>query len=192
MNINKTKVDLEIAKEILADTNANEYQIDAAAYHVQQAIEKNLKYYLSNIYGDNENVREFKTHSISALINKCVRHGMAITDFPDELIDNAETITSWEAGARYGVETVSEREDVEIAFQIATDMYHQIQQIEQKRQIYNAMEEKLAEFDLENYELQDDDIDTAFAMLENGVYFDDAVGDALQCIYDKEYGTEKE
>ena len=126
MNIDKTRVDLKLADMILKDKDSDPYEIDGAAYHVQQAIEKSFKYYLSNIYGDKEDTKAFKTHSLGILYARCLEHGMKKGDFPEGLLDMLEDISTWEAGARYGEETVSEREDVERAYDMAKEMFDTI------------------------------------------------------------------
>ncbi|MBQ7585802.1 MAG: hypothetical protein IJU40_06105 [Desulfovibrionaceae bacterium] len=76
MNIKRIKVDLELAKDILNKIYFNKYTdfdkyyyIDLAAYHLQQSIEKSLKFLLNNIYDLEENVKGYKTHNITSLID---------------------------------------------------------------------------------------------------------------------------
>ena len=135
MNIDKIKVDLKFAEMILNDKGSNSYEIDGAAYHVQQAVEKSLKYYLSNVYGDKEDTKAFKTHSLGILYARCLEHGMKKDDFPEGLTDLLEDISSWEAGARYGEETVSEREDVEKAHDMAKEMFTKVEELEHKENL---------------------------------------------------------
>ena len=133
MNIIKTVPDLKIAGILLNDDASTPYDHDMAGYHVQQAIEKCLKYYLSNIYHEDETLRQFRTHSIGTLIAKCYSHGMGNDDFPDGLIEMSEEITKWESGARYGQETVCNAEEVRKALGIAEKMYAGILELEQTR-----------------------------------------------------------
>ena len=80
MNIKKAETDIAIARSILSKGDISEYEYDAAAYHIQQAIEKSLKYYLSNVYGEDETRTAFKTHKIGTLLARCFSHGMNAAD----------------------------------------------------------------------------------------------------------------
>lgn len=71
----------------------DEYAITAAAYHMQQAIEKILKG-LILIYGETP---EF-THNIAKLQVRLSKLGM---ELPEELEDISDTLTLWEANLRY-------------------------------------------------------------------------------------------
>ena len=132
MNIRKAETDLKIARDILNEEDASEYEIDAAAYHIQQAVEKSLKYHLANVYSEDETLSSFKTHRIGTLIARCFSHGMTENDFPEGLLDMADIITEWEAGARYGEETVSDVEDVKKALDMADRMYKKTVEIERE------------------------------------------------------------
>lgn len=71
----------------------DEYAITAAAYHMQQAIEKILKG-LILIYGKTP---EF-THNIAKLQVHLSKLGM---ELPEELEDISDTLTAWESNLRY-------------------------------------------------------------------------------------------
>lgn len=71
----------------------DEYAITAAAYHMQQAIEKTLKG-LILLYGETP---EF-THNIAKLRVHSERLGI---DLPEELEDISDTLTVWESTFRY-------------------------------------------------------------------------------------------
>lgn len=71
----------------------DEYAITAAAYHMQQAIEKVLKG-LILIYGETP---EF-THNIAKLRVHLSKLGM---ELPEELEDISDTLTAWESNLRY-------------------------------------------------------------------------------------------
>lgn len=71
----------------------DEYAITAAAYHMQQAIEKILKG-LILMYGETP---EF-THNIAKLRVHLSKLG---TELPAELEDISDTLTFWESSVRY-------------------------------------------------------------------------------------------
>lgn len=71
----------------------DEYAITAAAYHMQQAVEKVLKG-LILIYGETP---EF-THNIAKLRVHLSKLGM---ELPEELEDISDTLTAWESNLRY-------------------------------------------------------------------------------------------
>ena len=71
----------------------DEYAVTAAAYHMQQAIEKALKG-LILMYGETP---EF-THNIAKLRVCSERLGI---ELPEELEDISDTLTAWEATLRY-------------------------------------------------------------------------------------------
>lgn len=71
----------------------DEYAVSAAAYHIQQAVEKVLKG-LILISGE---APEF-THNIAKL---CVYLNKSGIELPEELDDISDTLTAWESNLRY-------------------------------------------------------------------------------------------
>lgn len=73
-----------------------------AAYHLQQAAEKIIKYqiYKSGIEIDN---RQIYTHDLRRLMRYAEEKEIAIT-MPEYIKAHIDTITDWEAGSRYDVE----------------------------------------------------------------------------------------
>ena len=88
---------------------------DIAAYHVQQAIEKEIKHILHDICGADDTARSFKTHNLSDLIGQVEEYGISI---PEELIDLASDISDWEAATRYSGSVIANIEEIKEAIAI--------------------------------------------------------------------------
>lgn len=104
------EISLGIVKaDIIAAKQAIDYFIshgnkdikNIAAYHLQQAVEKIIKY---QIYESGSNINNSKmfTHNIEALIaySECLGINIII---PELIKDNSLVITKREAGSRYGL-----------------------------------------------------------------------------------------
>lgn len=133
MNINRIIADIEVAKRCCYSKNNptnDEYFYDVAAYHIQQAIEKELKYILHNIYGMDDISRRYRTHNISTLIIFLEKYDTEFIQEHQKLVDMADTITEWEASCRYGENIVSTRRDIEKAVLIADSILSEIQALD--------------------------------------------------------------
>lgn len=73
----------------------DEAQLNAAAYHLQQAIELALKYLL-----EMDGVEYPKTHDIEQLIRLAAANGVDLR-LPEYIEDHAEMFSQWEAKTRY-------------------------------------------------------------------------------------------
>lgn len=129
MNTNRIKADIKNAKRILTDEDCTEYDVDMAAYHIQQAIEKSLKYYLHDIYGEDDTTRRFRTHDIATLIGRCEEYELSIDG---DLKHLAEDITEWEACCRYDGDVAADKETAEKALTLAEELYEKIEKTEKQ------------------------------------------------------------
>lgn len=91
-------------KRIYADISLSEYALsdignptndeamyNLASYHAQQAIEKGLKFYLSAVYGEDENDRRFKIHDIDTLCYRLKsRYGFEVDSRIIEMAEELE------------------------------------------------------------------------------------------------------
>ena len=110
--------DLAVAKNYNSakgNPDNDEGLYDIAAYHAQQAIEKELKYILHDIYGADETERKFKTHGIPALIDQVEDYNVIV---PDEVKAIAYDVTGWEASTRYPGGAASDREEINDAIKV--------------------------------------------------------------------------
>ena len=113
--------DLAVAKNYNSakgNPDNDEGLYDIAAYHVQQAFEKELKHILYDIYDADETERKFKTHMIPALISQVEEYDVTI---PDDVKSIAYDITEWEANTRYPEGRTSDREEIKDAIRIYED-----------------------------------------------------------------------
>lgn len=127
MNINRISADIRTAETLcssIGNPTNDEYIYDLAAYHTQQAVEKCLKYYLHNIYGEDDTTRAFKTHNISTLILMLNKYGYQASN---ELISMSDELTGWEASSRYGESLISTRDSILKGIHLAKKLYQDIE-----------------------------------------------------------------
>ncbi len=111
-------VDIHVARILMSpfgNPGNDEGVYDAAAYHVQQAIEKELKYILHELYEEDDTARSFRTHNLSDLIGQVEQLGVSL---PEELIDVASDIGDWEAATRYAGSVVASAAEIREAIEI--------------------------------------------------------------------------
>ena len=107
--------DIIVAKLLLLPENNptnDEALTDYAAYHTQQAIEKELKHILHDIIGADDTTKEFKTHNIADLISQIEERGYGI---PDTIKEIAHDLSEWEAGARYSINAIAQKNEIKDA-----------------------------------------------------------------------------
>ena len=138
MNTKRIKSDIDTAKLLcssVGNPTNDEYLFDAASYHTQQAIEKCLKYYLHDVYGEDDNLRNFRTHSIPNLLTMLSIHDVDFNKNHQDLVKIAIDVSDWEARSRYDDCIVSTKNDIENAIAIAEGLYEDIMEIEKTKNI---------------------------------------------------------
>lgn len=97
---------------------------DIAAYHVQQAFEKEFKYLLHDICGISDETRDFKTHIIDDIIDMVESQTSYIV--PDNIKEIALTLTNWESKTRYPNSIISNKKDIENAISVFDELTNSI------------------------------------------------------------------
>lgn len=140
MNINRIIVDIAVAKDCLSPTKNltnDEYFYDMAAYHTQQAIEKEIKYFLQNIYGMDGSERKFKIHNIAQLLLFLNEYDNHFLYEHQDLVHIADEVTKWEASCRYGEDLVASKKEIQNALSIACNLLDEIKEMNQNRALSN-------------------------------------------------------
>lgn len=100
--LTKSLSDLVLARQAICNYQSNNGLKDMknlASYHVQQAIEKMLKYCIYN--KQTNGVKELYIHDLDRLIkDHCVKYGISV---PQKIVKNANEYTRWEAESRYSL-----------------------------------------------------------------------------------------
>ena len=101
--LTKSLSDLVLARQAINNYESNKGLKDMknlASYHVQQAIEKMLKYSIYNKQSG-KSTQELYTHNLEMLIkSECSKYGI---DVPKKIVKNAKEYTRWEAESRYAL-----------------------------------------------------------------------------------------
>ncbi len=115
--LKRARTDINIAKILMSpqgNPENDEMVTHQAAYHIQQGIEKALKYQ-AEISG----VPYKKIHHLSGLISDAEQTGLSVSD---ELKSMAYQISDWEASSRYNDDFSVLRKDMEKAIQLYEEL----------------------------------------------------------------------
>ena len=119
--LKRAKTDIQIAKTLMTpegNPTNDEMITDQAAYHIQQGIEKALKYQ-TEISGQPYK----KIHNLVGLITDVEATGFAVSN---ELKAMAYQISDWEASSRYNDDFSVIRSDLEKAIRLYEELESQI------------------------------------------------------------------
>ena len=101
--LTKSLSDLVLSRQAICNYESNKNLKDMknlASYHVQQALEKMLKYCIYNKQPSGT-VKELYTHDLDKLIrDHCNKYGISV---PKKIVKNANEYTRWEAESRYAL-----------------------------------------------------------------------------------------
>lgn len=114
------KSDLKYANFGLTNCT-DEVEINYAAYHVNQAIEKIIKALLE-LNGNDLTDRKYKTHNISYLISSLPKE----TQVPNIIVERKFEIIRWVSEPRYNVNFREAKEDILIIYTAAFEWLNQI------------------------------------------------------------------
>ena len=102
--LDRAKIDLQVAKDNLKNAETDELFLDVAAYHIQQAIEKSLKFHLE-ING----IEYPLTHDVGALWEQADENKLSP---PKWIYDNYETLNTYSTKTRYGASIIGTRRKI--------------------------------------------------------------------------------
>ncbi len=88
---------------------SDESLINMASYHIEQAVEKTIKFLI-----ENDGYEYPRTHNIETLISFADENGVDLM-LNDYIIDHAEMFSSWEAKTRYLLDYLVDIKKVETA-----------------------------------------------------------------------------
>ncbi|MBU3092986.1 HEPN domain-containing protein [Clostridium sp. CF011] len=114
------KSDLKYANFGLTNCT-DEVEINYAAYHVNQAIEKIIKALLE-LNGNDLTDRKYKTHNISYLISSLPKG----TQVPNIIVERKFEIIRWVSEPRYNVNFRESKEDILIIYTATFEWLNQI------------------------------------------------------------------
>lgn len=114
----RSQADIKVAKYLISaqgNPSNDEGIRDIAAYHVQQAIEKELKHLLHDLNGVDDTTRRFKTHIIEELIQQAEELDLEIPDYVKEI---AFDLSEWEAASRYSESSIAVTNEINDAISV--------------------------------------------------------------------------
>lgn len=97
----RAKSDIEVVRVLLKASFQDELHLDIVAYHLQQAVEKLMKYQLE-MHG----VVPSRTHDLLVLADQFDKINLAV---PQWIIDNAETFRDYATKTRYGTDLLASK-----------------------------------------------------------------------------------
>ena len=95
-----------------------------AAYHLQQAAEKLIKYQIYQSLESTDN-RSMYTHDLSKLLDYAEAEGLELI-VPDYIRNHANQITDWEAGSRYDFSFVCRIDTLKKCYETISEWERQI------------------------------------------------------------------
>ena len=95
-----------------------------AAYHLQQAAEKLIKYQIYKALQTTEN-RKMYTHDLSKLIEYAKAESLKLI-VPEYIREHVNSITEWEAGSRYDIGFSIRIDSLKKCFKVIEDWEKQI------------------------------------------------------------------
>lgn len=151
MKLYQPKSDLD-AVQLFLEHPKNEHLIDLASYHLQQAVEKCLKYMLYNIYGMDENSRKYRTHNITQLCYMINKLDADFLDKHQDLLINSYKLTTWETGSRYDENFYVKTQEIENTFIFAMNLYNELIDYERNlsQQIVSTQDKADSEIEYNN------------------------------------------
>lgn len=124
ISIGQIEADLFVVKELLSMINSlpsskSKYYKGLAAYHLQQSVEKLIKYQIYRSESEIDNYRMYK-HSLDELI--LYGESLDVELFVPEWISNKRfVITDWEAKGRYDMHFVVRKDTLERCYNEVDD-----------------------------------------------------------------------
>lgn len=127
--LSRAESDLRMAK--LAMDTGDEYDLQVAAFHIQQAVEKLLKQVITDC-GESYS----KTHEIAALINKVpAKQTIVSGDTLDSLLRDEALLSKWERVTRYDDPYMASRKLVAELYNKAEDFLSEVTENLQKMDV---------------------------------------------------------
>jgi HEPN domain-containing protein len=100
--LRRAKNDLWTANLILAQELTDEFQLDVAAYHVQQTVEKLMKYEMNEA-----GIRFMHVHEADLLFEQMQAEGLSP---PAWIMEYSETLNNYATKTRYGTNLVTAKQ----------------------------------------------------------------------------------